>query len=173
MLKDLPERVFPIRLARSGSTLAGRLAVHRMARLADMLHGARSRASIDLRFGFDGTGIACVRGNIEAELDLLCQRCLNPMSILVKREMTLAIVESEDEAARVDSSYEPLLVGEEAVVLANLVEDELILSLPDFPRHPAGECVMPPGADAVQDTDPEPDENPFAVLQNLKGDEIP
>ena len=145
--------------------------MHRMARLADMLHGAGSRASIDLRFGFDDTGIANVRGSIEAELDLLCQRCLEPMSIEVKREVALAIVESDDEAARVVSSYEPLLVGEEPVALANVVEDELILSLPGFPRHPPGECAMPPGADVVEDTDSEADENPFSVLQNLKGDE--
>ena len=180
MPKALPEHIYPLRLARHGETLAGSVGLGQMPRLAALLYEKGGAADIALSFGRSDDGQACVCGRIDAGLALLCQRCLEPMRIDVGREVSLALVAEDTEAAALDARYEPLLVGDEPVPLAGLIEDELILALPDFSRHPDGQCEMPPGADGVEDSargkhDGEAEtsgdsgeENPFSILQSLK-----
>lgn len=188
MSKPLPERIHPLRLCRLGETLAGSLALEHMPRLAELLHEATTqawRAALELRFEHDDSGQACVGGRIDASVVVLCQRCLEPMPIDVEREVSLAPVEEDSEAAALDARYDPLLVTDEPVSLPGLVEDELILALPNFSRHPRGACSMPPGADVdddiqqVKDADSEGrsgesgEENPFSVLQSYKSRKSP
>lgn len=65
-----------------------------------------------------------------------------------------------------DDAAEPL---PDAVDLADVAKEALVLALPDFPRSPqaeaGGHTAAPPGAVADDDTETE---NPFAVLQALK-----
>lgn len=180
MSKPLPERIYPLRLCRLGETLAGSMALEHMPRLAEMLHETADRVALELRFDRDDSGQACIGGRIDASVVVICQRCLEPMSIDIERDVSLALVEGEDEAAALDTRYDPLLIGEEPVSLPGLVEDELILALPNFSRHPRDACSMPPGADSEAGTaeaknegsdnpSGEPgEENPFSVLQTYK-----
>lgn len=186
MSKALPARINPLRLAHRGETLAGSVAPAQMPRLAGLLHEGSSQvkeADFELRFGHDDGGQACVLGHIDAELVVLCQRCLEPMSIRIERPVCLALVQCKDESASLDDAYDPLLVGEEPLALSGLLEDELILGMPSFARHASGECELPPGADAVDDTDDSGEghtgqhgdtagesgeDNPFSVLKSLK-----
>ena len=177
MPKALPEHIYPLRLARRGETLSGSVELGQMPRLAALLHRSTGGADIALRFDRDDDGQACVLGRIDAECEVLCQRCLEPMYIDVEREVSLALVHEDAEAAGLDARYDPLLVGEEPVSLPGMIEDELLLALPDFSRHPDGQCEMPPGADIVDDdargendgkAGDSGEENPFLILQTLK-----
>lgn len=185
MSKALPEHIHPFRLARQGKSLAGSVAIRRMPRLAQMLHSGDGRADFELRFGDDETGRACVLGRVDATLMALCQRCLEPMDIHIEREVHLTLVSSSAETQTVDSAYDPLLVGSEPVLLSALLEDELILAMPDFARHGENECTMPPGADAADDSSGRQADapgatagesgrdNPFLVLESLKNRKTP
>ena len=186
MSKALPEHIYPLRLARRGESLAGSVVFSRMPRIAEMLCEGANRADFTLRFGYDGGGQACVLGHIDAKLVVLCQRCLEPMEIGVARQVRLALVGEHDDPAGLDdlagldATYDPLPVGDGPVSLSGIVEDELILAMPDFSRHPRSECRMPPGADAVDVIDDEAsgndvdtagesgEENPFSILESLK-----
>ena len=183
MSKALPERIQPLRLAHHGGSLAGSVVVEQMPRLAEMLHEGASRAEFELRFERDDGGQACVLGRIDARLAVLCQRCLEPMDIDVEREVRLALVRTDAEAAALDATYDSLLVGDEPVSLSGLLEDELILAMSNFSRHPRGECEMPRAGDTVAHRDESGedqeshngdtagesgDDNPFSVLESLK-----
>ena len=178
-----PEHLYPLRLARHGETLTGNIALAQMPRLAELLNEGAGRVDFDLRFGRDDAGQACVLGHMVARLAVICQRCLEPMEIDVEREVRLALVRENDEVAALDATYEPMLVGDEPVLLSGLVEDELILAMPNFSRHPRGECEMPEGADTVDLTDDSAghgdshvddtageagEDNPFSILESLK-----
>jgi uncharacterized protein len=184
MSKALPAHIHPFRLAQRGETLAGRLAPGQMPRLAEMLHAGDSRADFELRFGYDDAGQACVLGHVDAVLVVLCQRCLEPMSLHVERPVQLALVRAQAQASALDDAYEPLLVGDEALSLSAIVEDELILAMPNFSRHARGECQMPPGADSVDEASEAGgaprdesgeagEDNPFSVLKGLKPGKAP
>jgi uncharacterized protein len=200
MSKDLPARVHPLRLAHHGETLAGSVSPTQMPRLASMLYQDCGQndgqndgqnngvAEFELRFGHDDNAQACVLGHIDAALVVLCQRCLEPMSIHVRREVQLALVRSDDEAAALNAEYDPMLVGEEPISLVGLVEDEIILAMPNFSRHGSGECRMPSGADTVNvsaddgqahgsrhgDSAGESGkDNPFSILESIKTRKTP
>ncbi len=188
MSKALPEHIHPLRLVHHGESLAGSVVVEQMPRLVEMLHERASRGEFELRFGLDDGGRACVLGRIDARLVVLCQRCLKPMDIDVERDVRLALVRGNAEAAALDDTYDALLVGDEPVSLSGLLEDEIILAMPNFPRHPRGECEMPRGAVGVDHTDESGEggkdyngdtagesgeENPFSVLKSLKPRKTP
>ncbi len=185
MSKALPELLYLLRLARGGESLAGSVGTEHMGRLAEMLLGSAGRVGFELRFGHDHGGQACVLGRIEAKLRVLCQRCLEPMDLTVERQVRLALVRDDTHAAQVDVGYDPLLAGDEPISLSGLLEDELILAMPNFPRHPRGQCQLPPGADDVDTVDQSAtghddelagesgEDNPFSALESLKSRKLP
>lgn len=185
MSKAPPELLYPLRLARGRESLAGGVGTEQMRRLAEMLLEGAGRAEFELRFGHDDGGQACVLGRIQAKLKVLCQRCLEPMDITVERQVRLALVRDDTEAAQADAGYDPLLLGDRPISLSGLVEDELILAMPNFPRHPRGQCQVPPGADDVEHGDQSGtghndelagesgEDNPFSALESLKSRKSP
>ena len=72
---------------------------------------------------------------------------------------------------RLPEDYEPLLVEEGKIPLKNIIEDEILLILPAFPKHPHtcfvqkfdNNSVVP----LVSDEQSTP-ENPFSILAKLK-----
>ncbi len=174
MSRALPERIQPLRLAEHGASLSGSVSTERMPRLSGMLHGEAGEARVTLHFGRDDGGQAQVSGRIDARLAVVCQRCLEPMEIAVEREVNLALVRDDAQAAALDAAYDPLLIGDEPIALSGLIEDELILAMPNFSRHPPGACEMPPGADAEEEVEDSHtagesgEDNPFSALESLK-----
>ena len=181
MPKALPEHVLPLRLAHKGEKLEGDVSLGRMSRLATLLHHAHGNtdesgagsAHVELSFGYDDEGQARITGRVEARPVMICQRCLEPMPVEVACDVSLALVVEGTDTSKLDSGYEPLVVGESPQSLADLVEDEIMLALPSIARHQPDSCRMPAGAD-VEDDASAPHEqrrdNPFAVLKRLKND---
>jgi len=151
MSKAPPERIYPLRLAHQGETLSGGVGLEQMPRLAEMLHEAAGRVDFELRFGRDDGGQARVLGRIGARLVVLCERCLEPMGLDVERQVRLVLVRGDAEAAALGATNDPLLVDDQPVSLSGLLEDELILAMPNFCRHPRGACEVPGGVDEPRD----------------------
>lgn len=171
MFHQLPERIVPMRLAEKGARLEGRVALRGMGRLTDLLHSAEGSAAVDLEFGFDLRGRPCVRGFVRADLRLICQRCLKPLTLHVESPVLLGLVTSLDEAERLPEDIDPLLCGPEPLVLADMVEDELILALPQVSVHPSGKCPhrrATGGTEAEIHASQDSRSSPFAVLAGLK-----
>jgi len=124
-----------------------------------------------LAFGKDGSGRAVVHSSIKAELKLECQRCLKTMDHVVNAGSELALVRGPMEAEQLPAELDPLLAQENQVLqVRQLVEDELLLSIPLSPRHLAGTCQDNVVTAAEGAPDDEKIENPFAVLADLRID---
>ena len=167
----LPVTIDPIRLADTGRLYSGRMPMSTMPRLADAVVQCDGEASVNLEFGRDEEGARYLHARISATVTVQCQRCLQAMQQPVDTELWLGIVRNQDAADALASHYEPLLVGSEPLYLKDLIEDELILSLPLVPMHPQSECNV----DTKEISGAEQDngqhskrENPFAVLAGLK-----
>ena len=186
MLNQLPEFVDPIRLAEMGQVLKGQVAVADMPRLAAALGIpglpgqiaqplTQGEVDADLVFGVDGQGIRYVRGRLRAELNVMCQRCLQPMILPLQVNISLGMAQTLDAAERLPDGYEPLMVPLVNVqpqphLLAAIIEDELLLALPVAPMH-AVQCL--PRKDALVEVVAEalPSEGkkrPFAELAQLQ-----
>jgi uncharacterized protein len=163
----LPERVDASRMVQARRTFQGTLPLASLLRLRESLAAVEGVAHYDLEFGRDELGIAFLAVRVEAELPLTCQRTLEVFAQPVHVDQRLGLVEDEREEAALPSGYEPLLIADGQLSLADVIEDELILALPVVPLKP-GEPLE--WHDASADEAGEEPVNPFAALAGLKED---
>jgi uncharacterized protein len=139
-------------------------------RLADLLFSDAGSVAVDLFFGREGR-LAKIEGQIEAVLELECQNCLQAVQWPVKSSIKLGIVTSIDQADRLPEDYEPLLVDEGKILLKNIIEDELLLILPTFPKHQHN-CLAQQSdnkkAVLLLNEQQSPTKNPFSILAKFK-----
>ncbi len=104
----------------------------------------------------------------QTRIALQCQRCLQPLRVELAAERSFQFVAGEDAAAELDAdSEDDVLALTRSLSVQELVEDELLLSLPLVPRHDRCE---PPAHLAGEDSVPlEEAPHPFAALAALKG----
>jgi len=107
---------------------------------------------------------------VKAAPRVICQRCLEPFAWKVDTVAMLQVVASEDELDD-EPQDEPdaieKIVGSRRLDLLELVEDELILSVPYIPRHdvcPGMQGEAAQGQDEAAARRP----SPFAALEQLK-----
>lgn len=171
----LPVQVDPFRFAEAGRLLSGEIPLGKFKRLRPLLVTDQGVVQVDLAFGVDHMGVPNLTGRIHVDLQLVCQRCLQPMNWQVDSEIALAFIHHEAEEATIPGTYEPYPVESVPVYLNDMIEDEIILALPQIARHPLAEC---PARNEVQDkrsarmnaserTDDQT-HNPFEVLAKLK-----
>lgn len=165
----LPVELNPFRMAELRRQFTGSIEFKQMKRLASVLESQAGQLDAELEFGIDEQGISYLRGKLSAELILQCQRCLGEMRYPVENEFCLALLRNEAGVAQLSSEYEPLIIATLPVRLADLLEDEVLLSLPQIARHELNECPV----HQFEDGDTKQDEsatkqNPFAVLADLK-----
>ena len=172
MSSRLPDFVDPWRMADLGRSFSGKVAIAELPRLAKAVLESQGEAELELAFDRDGQKRARLQGFVKATLALQCQRCLGPMRVPLESELSLVLVESMDEAERLPEHYDPLLLEEPRIRLLDIVEDELLLSMPQVPRHNPGECGSgqryesePDLAEQEESTE---NDSPFAVLAELK-----
>ncbi len=169
--QHLPTLIAPFKLARQGQTLHGVVSVDGLERLATVLSDGKGLIDVSLQFGKDQQGSNFVRGHLSAKVNMACQRCMKPMSVDVETDVSLGIVASEERAMQLPEGLEALIVEEEPMALARIVEDELILALPIVTLHENRDCEpvlekLQAEAERIEQT--EQKTNPFAALSDLK-----
>lgn len=170
MLKRLPERVDPFRLAETGTHLEGCLELAEFERLCASLLACEGVVTGGLDFGIDEAGTRFLHGRLTAPVRMTCQRCLESMDYTLEADVQLALVRAQTQS--VPEGYDPLLVEDDAPIrLLDVVEDELILALPLVPMHEQQVCPAMAILERQAAEEPAGErENPFAVLAGLKKD---
>ena len=134
-----PATIDPAQLAEQGAALSGELPVTSMPRLAELCLDKRGSVVVDLKFGCDGVErLRFMRGRVQAQVRLTCQRCLEPMTLTVDTQPNLLVLRpgERDELQQQDDA----IVVARPMPLSAFVEDELLLALPMVPMHPLAEC---------------------------------
>lgn len=169
MLDQLPQYIDPLHLADKRGELHGGIPLNSLERLADLLADDEGSVAVDIFFGREGR-LAKIEGQIQAHLKLKCQNCLQAVEMSVNNPVKLGIVNSIEQANRLPEDFEPLLVVEEKVLLKNIIEDELLLILPEYPKHDY-DCLsfnLDNKTDALLTGEQTVTENPFSILAKLK-----
>ncbi len=110
-----------------------------------------------------------LRLRASVRLGLQCQRCLSPVVETVECDRWLRFVSGAQQAESLDAeSEDDVLELTRQLDLRELVEDELLLSLPIVPRHAVCPEPLELPSESPEAADPAPP-HPFAVLQALKG----
>lgn len=144
----------------------GRLPLSSMTRLQSLLNDTEGHARYTIEFDRDALQVPYVEVRIQAQLPLVCQRSLQRFLLPVDITQRLGLVRDEADEAALPPEYEALLVPEDGMLHpADLVEDELVLTVPVVPVDPGSEAVE-------RDWSPQQEEmakaSPFAALAKLK-----
>ncbi len=164
MSSDLPQFIAPARLAEATACIEGRLDLRNMDRLRGLLNDSQGVVDLKLAFSRDEHGFACITGRYETNLQLVCQRCLEPFATKLTHSISVGIVFDRAELNKLPETLEPLLLKQETLALSEFIEDEILLGLPISPVHRLKDCA----ADERVRKYGNVEENPFHVLKELK-----
>ncbi len=174
MSRDFPDWINPWAAAQGRRTFSGTVPLKRMKRLARLLEDNDGEVAFEATFRLDEDRRPVIDLAVSGSLQVLCQASLAPYTAPVERRSALGVIESEAEMSLLTPDVDPVLAEEGRLAIAELVEDELILALPQVPRNPAIEPVTYRSGGAEQESgtvEPgdEQKENPFAVLKGKIG----
>ncbi|HEY5702226.1 MAG TPA: YceD family protein [Gammaproteobacteria bacterium] len=165
MRPDLPQTIEPARLAMSGEKLAGQYAIDEMSRLVERLHDQSGIVDFHLAFKRDeDQKLTLITGDVSTEVSLICQRCLEPMSLSMKSQVNLGVIRKSVDLSILPRGCEPLYEEDAPFVLRDLIEDELILALPLAVMHEQNGCEATKLLDELNKS---VIRNPFSVLEKL------
>ncbi len=148
--------------------LSGAIRVAAFERLSDLVLANDNDITVEVAFAKQGKR-AVISGAIEGDLSLECQSCLLALPLSLDISFKLGVVTSRQDAESLEVDCEPLWLDGETISLIELIEDEILLAIPDYPKHDY-ECIP-----VSSSKDPDFDKNdqiqtnnPFSVLAKLK-----
>ena len=145
----------------------GEISIADLPRLAEESVDKSGSVRWTLQGGVDMRGHPQLVLAVSGVLNLMCQRCLTPFAFEIESGATLVLAQDEGSADEIDAQLADesveVIVGSHSFNVAQVIEDEALLTIPLSPKHNV--C---PGV-AVQESTAEGEkESPFAVLKKLK-----
>ncbi|HEX5055050.1 MAG TPA: DUF177 domain-containing protein [Gammaproteobacteria bacterium] len=168
MDQQLPDRIRLQPLTRKKAFIQGTLDPRRLQRIPGFKEVVAVRdIRLELKVETRESGLFLLNGRIEARMELVCQRCLQGYSWSVNEPVRLhaGAVPGQVEG------FESIELEDDMLNIEQLVEDELILRIPQRPAHPRVEDCDPAMLQRTQEYAgeiSEKRENPFAVLKREK-----
>lgn len=156
-------------LSRTKDTISGRVLLSDMPRLQDLILQSNKALQFTIcgivgKEGWPGATVT-----LSGDVPLVCNRCNQPMSFEMNREVVFRFAKSESEANQIpieeDDDIE-IVVGSTKMNLLEWLEEEALLSLPLVPMH-LEQCIEPLHIRLGEDEENEK-KNPFAQLKEMK-----
>jgi len=152
-----------LRERRSGDVLVAEL-----PRLANETADKFGTIHWSLESGADTLGRPMLLLSVSGSVQLMCQRCLSPLVFKIDSIASLILAKDEASADEIDATLSEddtfdVIVGSKTLNVADLIEDEALLTIPFSPKHE----VCP---DQLTQTDVQGAKkvSPFDVLRKLK-----
>ena len=146
---------------RNGREVRGEVAVADLPRLQDMLADPeacpelvevacpedtrRGKVSYLIRGFLDKSGKPMLEVAINGLCQLICQRCLSGLAYPVNLVSQLMLVQEgglDEFSTRVEEDEPDSVPADDHLDVIALLEEEILLSLPFAPKHPAGACQL-------------------------------
>ncbi len=155
--------------ARNGRVLSGDLPLNELPRLLEMLESPQGILSYKVQGGVDVQGNSFLDVDAVSVCRLRCQRCLGKLDypvlldtrLLLRDQASLDALDDAGEGGE-EEEFDSILADAHMNVL-DLLEDEILLSLPIAPKHESGACQAADGENPERMAI-----NPFAVLAKMK-----
>ncbi len=144
-----------VQFARDRKIIAGSIASGRLSRI-EAMGGSASALDYSIKGFVNVLGHPSLRVRVEGRVVMACQRCLEPVELVIAVDSNLEMREALDEIEDANDDVDRVLAGK-SMDAATLVEDEVLLELPMVARHDACESINddPSGAKRA---------SPFAAL---------
>ena len=164
-MKQLPERIALDKAVNGQRTYQGSVKLHEMSRLTDMLASADG----DVEFSIDFDRAARILGKaqvkVKTELPLICTISEKQFMFPVEIDSTVGFIDDLEYEEFLGLDMEASWVENGFIKPLEIIEDELILAVPDAPFDE--DHVIDESSEKQQlVTDKKP--NPFDILKSLK-----
>ena len=128
-------------------TLAGAVPVAALPRLAEGLHSNSGSLDYQIRGDSDPQDRPLLRLRVSGTVQLQCQRCLEGFEHEVDINTALRLVAPEALDAEHDDNPDAAdcIAANSELDVCALIEDEILLDLPPYPRHETGMCAARSG----------------------------
>ena len=167
----IPPHVDPRKLADRTTTLDGVVPLADLKRLCGALADNQGTVHVKFMFERDERNAVVFHSELEVDVKMVCQRCLEQVTLPIHSECDYAVVKEGANTQSVPQGYDVLELGEDPLDLLALVEEELLLALPIVPMHDPKDCQQPAGHIEPESSEDEVTRsNPFSVLAQLKRD---
>lgn len=149
--------------AREAGSLQGELPIASLTRVLDKLADSVGSLSYRVEGRVSSRNRAQLVLQLDGELSVCCQRCLEGIDYPLKVRSVLEFVDDENDLTQeeIEDDTKDFLPAQKELDVVALIEDELILDLPSAPRHES--CALP---DTGQGTGRI---SPFSVLKSFGG----
>lgn len=166
----LPISVDPVRAAQKSLELEASISKDLLSRLTESTISIQSDINTSFFFEVDQQKLRIFHGKASVAVELICQRCNEPMIYQCEAEFTYCPVHNQEQENNLPDAYEPIYYDENGEVnLHQVVEDELILTLPQIAKHAISDCNVNDFEltfGEVEEEEQRP--NPFDALAKLK-----
>ncbi len=164
MITQISSMADAAKLASTGRIESGRLQLAALPRLDGLLVQPFGEMEYRLEFFSDIAQRPCVRLHMKGTAHLLCQRSLEGFAFPLESETQLGFIAEEADESALMPGFDPILITHDAISFQSIVEDELILMIPQVPVNPALADADEPG---VWQAKPPEKLSPFANLGSL------
>ena len=151
-------------LASRRAVVTGFVEIESMPRLLELVTAKPSAIAYRIEFTRGASGWPRIVGRMEGMLPLTCQRCLDSLDWRFDTEFESLLVGDEHEEAH---GAEVVVCPDGRLALAPMLEDEVLLAVPNAPVHAHGTCEAPvvPAAGGPM---PPTRSHPFAALRSMR-----
>lgn len=176
-----PAQIEPFKWAEQGFEWVGQLPLSNFSRVAQEAIESIEQQSVQVecKLSMDSYhSFVWLNAHLQSKVAVPCQRCLKAVDVSLDTDVHIAILNDESQIDFLDEDADFIVLGEDAntqkadyrqpavLNLCNVLEDELLLTMPISPKH--DECEIQHRAVELDEPEHKKD-NPFEILASLKG----
>ena len=154
--------------ARSQRSWDGVVPLSRFSRLCSEFSGQEGQVEVELEFYRDGNRRIWMKGTARVKGAMLCKQCLNHVDATLQAEIDACLMTPEEISKDESVKFDVVVYEDSPVSIVDLVEDDLIMSIPWRACLDESNCARDFSDDQPHDEGVEVETTkPFADLRNL------
>ena len=161
--KRPPGQLKLFNFAKKEVSLSGQYQISDFPRISEIASNKKDNVKVDLSFYLENDKTPCVDGIIHLDIVLVCQRCLDDLSIALEVNFSLAFIRHNQESEGLESHIEVYVIKEEELATHDLISDEILLSIPMVPMHDY-DCIKDIKEQEIVEGK---SKNPFSILKKI------
>jgi len=159
-MEKLPAKFKPLNFSKKNLKIKDYCSISKFPRLSEMILNKEEQVDIQLEFNFVSNRVPTLKGDLRFNVVIECQRCLKPLELTLRSDISFAFIESDEDASLIDSSYELVYNHNKEIDSHEFLTDEMLLTIPMIPKHDH-QCKKIKNNYVINS-------NPFSILENLK-----
>ena len=123
-------KVSPREYARNNRRWRGEIPIDSFDRLGREISTQKELVAVQLAFSRDGNDYVRMQGRASIEAEVACHRCSESVVVTICANIDARIVRSEEVASDLAQEADVIVVKDNPVEVSDLIEDDLIMSIP-------------------------------------------